>query len=267
MYLSKNNKYILCYLSLIIFIVIFIYFLTNNYSKKSENLEGFNIKDVGKIVNDVKNIGNVANNVTKEVQGIGKQINKGVGQIENTATGVTKQIDSKLNKFAQTLENKILAQVKKLIKQLETKLFKKIRDIFTQIPKVLNTAIVKPLIALFKGIGNIFIEVFNILKKIGYKIVSLPGCVIYYLINGTFGAITGFLSWVTPDFIEKPIASIWNATFGYIISWFLGWIGYTNASRKCYSFNVNEEIGGMNKQLQNISGAFTKNFGNIKFKI
>jgi Skp family chaperone for outer membrane proteins len=265
MYLSNINKSIVYYLVLILFIITIIYIISN--IKKEQDIEGFNINDVGKIVDDVKKIGNVANNVTKEVQGIGKEINKGVGQIENTATNITKQIDTKLDKFASTLERKILGQVRALIKTLETKLLGKIKDVFTQIGRVLNNAIVKPLLALFKGIGNIFIEIFNILKKIGFKIVSLPGCIIYYLINGIIDAIFGFLSWITPNFIEKPIVAIWNATIGALISWFLDWMGFIESSRKCYSFNINEEIGGMNKQLKNIETAFTKNFGNIKFKI
>lgn len=144
---------------------------------------------------------------------------------------------------------------------------KKIKNIFTQIPKVLNNSIVKPFLALFTGLGNVFVQLYNILKKIGYKIVSLPGCILYFIIGTTTSAVMRFISWLTPGWIERPISTIWKATFGKLLSWILKWIGYTDASRKCYAFNVDQEIDKMRNGFKKTAKAFKKGFGKVKFKI
>ena len=168
------------------------------------------------------------------------------------------------------LGKKINSAFKKIgsIEKKIQNVFKIIPAVFKQIPKVLNDALVKPLKALFLGIGSIFTNIFAILQKIGYKISGLPGCILYYVIYGITNSVTGFLSWLTPNWIERPVSRIWNATFGRILSWILNFTGYTKASRKCIGFNVNEQINNMNKAGENIKKAFTKDFGkNIKFKI
>jgi hypothetical protein len=276
-------------------------------------VEGFNINDIGKIIDDVKEIGNVAKNVTGEIKGIGREITNGVSQIENTATSVTNQIDKKLDDFGNILENKILDKVtgivnvvkteileivttmisvakteiigqlenmievlkeeildvvKTMINVLKKEVFDRIAAIFAQIPGVLNNAIVNPLNTLFTGIKNIFLEIFKILRKIGFKIVSLPSCILYYFINGIVSSITGFLSWLTPSWIEKPVSAIWNATIGALLSWVLDFVGYNSALRKCIEFDVDENVNNMEIAANNIADAFTKDFGkNIKFKI
>jgi len=181
------------------------------------------------------------------------------------------------NKKRQSIEgaknlNKVFREIKKigkLGKQINNAFKKigKLEKIFTQIPKALDKAIVKPFSALFTGLGNVFVQLFNILKKIGNKIVSLPGCILYFVINNSINATLAFISWLTPDFIERPFKAIWKATIGRIISWFLNWIGYSPSLKKCLAFNVNEEIAKMGNNFKKIGTAFRKNFGKIKFKI
>lgn len=162
--------------------------------------------------------------------------------------------------------SKVGKEVNGLVKRI-TSIEKKIKNIFKLIPRVLNNSIIKPLEALFKGIGNVFVQLYNILKKIINKIISLPGCILYYVIGTTSSAIFGFISWLTPNWIERPIKRIWNATFGRILSWILKRIGYTDASRKCYAFNVSEEVNKMRNGFKKTTTAFKKGFGKIKFKI
>lgn len=213
------------------------------------------VPDIGKIVKDIQKVGNVANNLGKEVTNLGKNVSNGINQMEKTTTKAVNQIDDKLNKFKEVV-----------LKEANDLVIKKIQNLFTGLGNVLNDGIVKPLTALFTGIGNIFVQIFEILKKIGYKIVSLPGCILFYLINGTVASILGFISWFIPSWIERPIAAIWNATFGKLLDWFLGLVGYTSASKKCYGFNVDEEIDKMNDNFKKIGKSFTKDFGRLDFK-
>lgn len=213
------------------------------------------VPDIGKIVKDIQKVGNVANNLGKEVTNLGKTVSNGIKQAEKTTTKAVNQIDDKLKDFKNTV-----------LKEANDLVIKKIENLFTGLGKVLNDGIVKPLIALFTGIGNIFMQLFEILKKMGYKIVSLPGCILFYLINGTVSSILGIISIFVPSWIERPIASIWNATFGKLIDWFLGLVGYTAASKKCYGFNVDEEIDNMNDSFKKIGKSFTKDFGRLDFK-
>jgi predicted PurR-regulated permease PerM len=181
------------------------------------------------------------------------------------------------NKKRQSIEgaknlNKVFREIKKIgkIGKQINNAFKKIgklEKIFTQIPKALDKALVKPFLALFVGLGNVFVQLFNILKKIGNKIVSLPGCILYFVINNSVDATLAFISWLTPNWIERPFKAIWKPTIGRIISWFLNWIGYSSSLRKCLAFNVNEELAKMGNNFKKIGKEFRKNFGKIKIKI
>jgi F0F1-type ATP synthase membrane subunit b/b' len=231
---------------------------TKNIGKDTKNL-GKSVTpkamDIGKVIKDVQKIGNSANKLGKEVGSLGKKVGDGLKTIEKTTTKAIDQIDEKLKKIQKT----IMEQTEKLV-------LDKIGKIFTGLGKVLYDAIVAPLRTLFAGLGNIIMQIFEILKQIGYKIVSLPGCILFYLINGTVSSILGIISAFIPSWIEKPIASIWNATFGKLIDWFLGVVGYKSASKKCYGFDVNEEIDKMNKSFKKIGDSFTKDFGRFDFK-
>lgn len=211
--------------------------------------------DIGKIVKDIQKLGNVANNLGKEVTSLGKTVSNGIKQVEKTTTKTVNQIDKKLESFEKTV-----------LKKANDLVITKIKNLFTGLGNVLNDGIIKPLTAVFLGIGNIFVQLFEILKKIGYKIVSLPGCILFYLINGTVSSTLGFISWFIPSWIERPIAAIWNATFGKLLGWFLGVVGYTASSKKCYGFDVDEEIDKMNKTFKKIGESFNKNFGRLDFK-
>lgn len=210
--------------------------------------------DIGKIVSDVQKIGNTANNLGKEVGALGKKVGDGLKTIEKTTTKAIDQIDEKLKQVQKTVLDKTEALV-----------IDKIKKLFNGLGSVLYDAIVHPLRTLFAGLGNIFNQIFGILRQIGYKIVSLPGCILFYLINGTVSSIMGIISWFVPSWIEKPIAAIWNATFGKLLDWFLGVVGYNDASRKCYGFDVDQEIDKINGSFKKIGDTFTKDFGKFNF--
>jgi hypothetical protein len=271
---SNNILFILFIFTLILLLLY--YFLKNAREhgvteKKNDDkklVEGLNLRrvkkignpvkspipDIGKIVKDVQNVGNVANKLGKEVTNLGKSVSKGINQMEKATTKAVDQIDRKLANFEKVV-----------IRKANDLVIEKIEKLFTGLGNVLNDGIIRPLTTLFTGLGSVFMQIFEILKKMGYKIVSLPGCILFYLINGTVSSILGFISWFIPSWIENPIAGIWNATFGKLLDWFLGLIGYTAASKKCYGFNVDEEIDNMNTSFKKIGDSFSKDFGRLNF--
>ena len=272
---SNNIIFILSFFALLLFLLH--YFLKQYNYDNNTIVEGLKIKkpkiknpiktkdigksltpkgaDIGKIVKDVQKIGNTANKLGKEVGTLGKKVGDGLKTIEKTTTKAIDQIDEKLKEIEKTV-----------IEKTEKLVLDKITNLFEGLGKVLYDAIVAPLRSLFAGLGSVFMQIFEILKQIGYKIVSLPGCILFYLINGTVSSILGIISIFIPSWIENPIVSIWNATFGKLIDWFLGVIGYTAASRKCYGFNVDEEIDKMNTSFKKIGDSFSKDFGRFNFK-
>jgi hypothetical protein len=262
---DSNNVLFILFIFTLILLLLY-YFLKNatEYGVTEKKIdgkklvEGLKLKspapNIGKIVKDVQKVGSVANKLGKEVTALGKNVSNGISQMEKATTKAVDQIDKKLATFEKTV-----------IKKTNDLVIKKIENLFTGLGNVLNDGIIKPLTTLFTGLGSVFMQIFEILKKMGYKIVSLPGCILFYLINGTVSSILGFISWFIPSWIENPIAAIWNATFGKLLGWFLGLIGYTAASKKCYGFNVDEEIDNMNTSFKKIGDSFSKDFGRLDF--
>lgn len=237
-----------------ILILMVMYYVIKNNTNNDKLKEGFSLKDIGKVAKSVKKIGTVATSLGTQVTALQKNVSSGLQKMEEKTTNAVNQIDDKLAKFKDTI-----------VKETNDLVVNKIKGVFEGLGKVLYDGIIKPLRALFVGIGDTFVQLFDILKKIGYKITSLPTCIIYFLINSTIGSINGFFSSITPNFIEKPIVAIWNATFGKLINWFLDLVGYNAASNKCYGFNVNEQIDNINANFKQIGDSFSKDFGKLDF--
>ena len=128
-----------------------------------------------------------------------------------------------------------------------------------------NEGLIKPIIALFYGIGNIFVQIFNILREIGNKIVTLPSCIFTYAIKETLDTIYFIYNKIMPTFLRNIIKFIYNYTFKYIFE-FLGYItGYTDSVSRCYGFNVSSQVDNINSSLNNINSSFQNNFGKLDF--
>jgi hypothetical protein len=56
---------------------------------------------------------------------------------------------------------------------------------------------------------------------------------------------------------------LYSWTLGIFVNWFLNLIGWTEADRRCYAFNINSEISKMNQQTKNIGNSFTSSFGKL----
>jgi len=219
-----------------------------------DNKEGFSTKDIDKIFNQTNNIMNIAKKIPNQVDNVSKEIKNAPKQIiKEVETTVTK----KINKVEQVFTKKI--------NNLEQLFTKKIKSVLTQIGDIFMKGIINPIIAVFIGIQTIFIQIFNILKKIVDKIISLPSCMFTYLFKTMVDAIYAIYASIIPKFIRSPISTIYKYTLRYPVDFISYHSGYDASVKKCYGFNVDDEIGKMNNKLNDIDKAFKKDFGKLNF--
>jgi len=218
----------------------------------------------------ISNIESAGSLITKEVKGIGKQIDgigktittgvtdaattvetgvlSGVKTIEETGKRVTKEIDEKFMEFIKLVEETV-----------KTVVIDKLLKFFDQIPGILNKAIVDPFTTLFTGLGDVFVEIFNIFRLIGDKITNLPSCVPAYGIQGTLSGVDGFLRYFIPGWIVDYMELVYKYTIKVIFDW----TGITKWMDGCVGFDVSSEVDKMNDTFKNISNTFISDFGNI----
>ena len=212
----------------LIFIIISSFFL-----KKKE---GFSINSINNMFNDVKNI-------TKVVGEVPKQINN-----------IDKKLTQQVNNMGKEIE-------KNTINILTNKL----KSIFIQIGDIFNKGLINPMLALFNGIGNIFVQIFNILNEIANKIVSLPNCIFTYAIKETINTFDYLYNKIIPKFLRNIFSFIYKYTFRYLFE-FIGYItGYNDSVKKCYGFNISNQVDNINSSLNNIESSFKNDFGNLDF--
>jgi hypothetical protein len=141
----------------------------------------------------------------------------------------------------------------------------KLKSIFTQLGDIFNKGLINPLLNLFVGIGNIFIQIFGILKQIGNKIVTLPGCIFTYAIKETIDTFEFLYNRIMPKFLKNIISFVYKYTLGYIFG-FIGYItGYDDSIKKCYGFNVSTNVDKINSNMTDIYSSFKKDFGRLNF--
>ena len=272
------------YISVLItvMILLLLYILTEKVKEQEDNpvKEGFDV--LGDINNTINSIKNVANSIPNEVRNIGNSIkntenvitnsvnsatgsinntfngvksemNQGFDKVKNTTTQVTKEIEDKLVKFGKEVEQKTNDLV-----------INKIKSFFEQLGDILEIIIVVPFKTLFIGIGDIFLQIFAIIKMIGDKITSLPNCIFTYGIKSFSDSVQSIYRYIMPTFIRNIITSIYNFLFKWLVDYLLRIFGYTDAVRRCYEFNVNDKVDNMNNTLKNISRTFNSSFGKVR---
>jgi hypothetical protein len=211
----------------LIFIIISSFFL-----KKKE---GFSVNNINNMFNDVKNITKV------------------VGEVPEQINNIDKKLTQQVNNMGKEIE-------KNTINILTNKL----KSIFIQIGDIFNKGLINPMLALFNGIGNIFVQIFNILNEIANKIVSLPNCIFTYAIKETIN-IFDYLYNQIPKILRNIFSFIYKYTFRYLFE-FIGYItGYTSSVKKCYGFNISTQVDNINSSLNNIESSFKNDFGNLDF--
>jgi len=243
---------------IIVLNILLIFLIISSLFNKHKKKEGFNVNDIDNMFNDIKD-------VTKVIDKIPNEINN----IDDKLTNKINNIGGEIKKSTETMGNEILKKTEAMGNEIEKKtvniLTDKLKSIFTQIGDMFNEGLINPIMALFNGIGNIFVQIFNILKEISNKIVSLPNCILTYAIKETLNTINYIYSRIIPKFLRNIIKVIYNYTFKYVFD-FLGYItGYTESVSKCYGFDVSSEVDNINSSLNNINTSFKSNFGKLDF--
>jgi hypothetical protein len=200
--------------------------------------------------NTINKLNSIATSIPNEINNIKSDIVNSSNNVQNVGNNITSQIDGKLSNF---------------LKQVDSLITTKLKKFFVQFGDILNNGIVKPIIALFEGIGYIFLAIFNILKQIAEKIISLPGCIIIYAVKSFFETLYYIYALILPKFIRSPIDFIFNIIILTPINYIFNWIGISSIIDKCYSFNIQKDLDKMNTQLSNINTSFKKDFGNLDF--
>jgi len=246
---------------LIMFISLLIFFIIL-YNIFFYNKEGFSLKDIDNVVDDVKNVTKVVGTIPDEINNIDKKLTDQVTQqVDN--------IDKKLIQQVNNMGDEIIKKTEKMGKEIEKNtiniLTNKLGSIFTQIGDIFNKGIVDPILAVFKGFGNIFVQIFNVLKEIGNKIISLPNCIFTYAMKESLNTLDYFYDRIIPNFLRNIFSFIYRYTFRYLFE-FIGYItGYSDNVQKCYGFNVSSEVDKMNSSINNIGETFKNDFGRLDF--
>lgn len=218
---------ILYFISLIMTIIL----LTQIFSF-ADDKEGFSVKDIDKIFNQTNKIMGIAEKIPNQVNSVSKEIQNAPKQI---------------------------------ISEVETVVTKKLKSVFTQIGDIFMDGIVNPILTVFIGIQTIFIQIFNILKKIVDKIISLPSCMFTYLFKTIIDTIYAIYASIIPRFIRSPISTIYKYTLRFLVDPIAEYSGYNSSVKRCYGFNVDKEVGKMNEKLNDIDKSFKKDFGKLNF--
>ena len=219
------------------------------------------LKDLGGQITD--GLTRVQQETTGKITGLAQQVtDKFIGiekEIEGKVVGIEKEIEGKV----LAIEKEVEGRVTGVLSSLKT-MFPRLGE---NIKKILIKAIVDPFKTLFMGIGQIFVDVFALIKMIIDKIVGLPSCMIFYMIAGIESATIGFISFICgkilPTFIMNFFTSVYNGIIRFLVKPVLDFVGYTKAYDKCTGFDTNSAVNDMNSQLSNISKAFTNDWGKI----
>jgi F0F1-type ATP synthase membrane subunit b/b' len=239
------------------------------YSFLYNNKEGFGLNDIDNIVGDVKNITKVVSNIPNEINNIDNKLNQQVNNMGNKIKNQTEEMGNKIKNQTEEMGNKIKKQTEEMGKEIQKNtlniLTKKLGSIFIQIGDIFNKGIIEPILAVFNGIGNIFVQIFNILKEVGNKIVSLPNCIFTYAIKEVLNTFNYLYNKLIPTFLKNILSFIYRYTFRYVFE-FIGYItGYNTSVQKCYGFNVSSQVDNINSSLSKIQSSFKTEFGHLDF--
>jgi len=221
---------------------------------------------INKVKNEAKAGIDKIKNKVKEVE------KKTAGELKKAIDNVKKTIMKEVNKIKGTIMKEI-NKIKDIIKYIIQKI-KNIgiafKQLGPQLKKIMEDAIVKPFTELGKGLQKIFVQIGNIFIMMVDKIVSIPDCILYYFVDAMSGMFNGMYM-MFPVWARNIIHKIYTfLMIDKFVTWFLYITGFTDANKKCTTFNVMPEYEKMKQDGKGISNAFKQGFGHFKpltFKI
>jgi hypothetical protein len=247
----KKNKNKILFIFLLLLIIFISTRTYSNYINKNNKLrEGLagidDIKDAFKQISKIKEFA--------------EKIPKEVSNIKNEIVDSTKVVKDSINK----IDDKLISFTEKIKKYTIDLVTEKIYSLLKQLGNIFNDALVNPIVILFKGISNIFVGIFGILNEIVNKIISLPNCILPYMIFGVTSSIQSIYSSFIPESIRKVIYTIHTYTIKYITDILYNWFGIDKYNT-CYKFGVTNEIKRIESNAKKIGDSFSKDFGRLDF--
>ena len=202
------------------------------------------------------------NMIVNEVKGLAKEVEETAKKSINEVKGVAEDAQ----KGVSRLDDLIKSEIKRVEQEVNKNVVGRFENFGQSFVKIMSDSIVKPFQKLFLGLGNVFNQFFGILKEIGNKIVSLPGCVLFYIVDTTYATITSICNAILPSFITNIFGSIYDYIFHPIIHWFLNLFGYYDSQKKCYGFDVNKQVDKITDEFNEIGASFEDSFGKFNLK-
>lgn len=230
-------------------ILFFLLIIFKNMTNTS--IEGFNASDITSIAGKVGDIASKANEIPGQITDVSNKIT-------DATTNITSAIDTKIS----AIDTKIIDLEEKILGKVITKL----NELGENIGNVINGGIVDPFKLLFIAIGEVFILLFVILKKVGGKIASIPGCFILYWYRSIADPIIGIYRWIMPNFIEDFIYTIYEYTLKVPIDFIIWLFGLDKWWSKCFDLEVDKEVDSIKDAFNDAAKEFRSTFGNMNFK-
>lgn len=143
---------------------------------------------------------------------------------------------------------------------------------FQKFIKGLEYGLVEPLEVFFVGLGKVFMGIFGILFLIIKKIISIPGCIIFYIID----AMSKLWKAILPSWIYYIISTMYYI-FYYLIIYPMIWVldlilvnifGFKSilkmfSAGNCLKFPASKHVDKMSDAFKEIARVFSSQFGRI----
>ena len=262
----KHMQHFLKYIIVLLIIIVLLFIICHDFFKTKE---GFDLKDIDNMFDSVKDITNVVGDIPNEINNINNKLTQQVNTVGNEIEKKTEQMGDEIEKKTQQMGDEIEKKTEQMGKEIEKNtmniLTQKFESVFTQLGDIFYKGIINPMLTLFIGIGHIFEQIFNILKEISNKIISLPNCIGTYIIKESINIFDLLYNKITPKFIRNIISFIYNYTFIYVFNFIGNVTGYDNSVQKCYGFDISSEVDNINSNLKTIDTSFKNDFGQLDF--
>ena len=272
----------------------------NNIARDASSIPG-KITAIGsQIAGAATNITNTVNSKIGEAEsrvaaGVQRTVDDAIKpiatNIENVEQKIMNQVEGKINAVKQTIKSDLIdpisglidkatKRIDNIVDQLEgiPQLIKdqikdkmewvlgKIKQLGENIGNVITGGIVDPFKLLFVAIGNVFVQLFYILMKIGNKIKSLPGCSVLYMFQSVFATINAIYKYFMPGFLVSFFSTIYAYTLKIPLEYISSLFGLDDWWTKCFAFDVNKQIKSIKTKFNDANKEFKSTFGHMDFK-
>ena len=226
----------------------------------------------GNVLKKVKNVPSMIKNQSTSI--VNKSINSFSGQINKISDGVNKvgnEVKNAADKAGGAIKK--VEEVPSMIEKMAKFIFvEQIGGFFKKFIKAIEYGIVEPLEVFFVGLGQVFVGIFGILILIIEKIISIPGCIIFYVID----AMSNLFKLLLPGWLYTLGQFMYNL-FYYIVIYPIMFMldlvlvhifGFkslftTFGSGNCFSFPASKHVNHIANTFKKIAQVFSKQFGRI----